>query len=57
MTAARRKTVTVSLRIEPALKREVEEAAAAHPYRPSLTAIIERGLRLALDELKAGNPT
>lgn len=56
MSANRKKTVTVTIRLDPAFKREVEEAAAAHPYRPSLTAIIERGLRLAIDELKNGNP-
>lgn len=43
-------------RISPELRRRVEEAAARHPYPPSMTAMIERGLELAIRELNSLNP-
>jgi len=43
-----------SLRIKPDLLRRIRERAdrKVHPYAPSITAIIERGITLALDELE-----
>ena len=44
------RTATISLRISPDLKARAEHAAALGPYPTSLTAMIERGLALAIDE-------
>lgn len=49
----RRKSGVVSLRIAPDLKNAVEDASNRHPYRPSMTAIVERGLVLAMAEMEA----
>jgi DNA-binding LacI/PurR family transcriptional regulator len=47
----RSKTATVSLRIAPELRARVEDAIEAHPYNPSFTSVIERGLALAIAEM------
>ncbi|MDO9471931.1 MAG: hypothetical protein Q7J28_02665 [Caulobacter sp.] len=47
----RERGATISLRVRPDLKDRLDAASAAHPYRPSLTAILERGAELALVEM------
>lgn len=43
---------TLTIRISPDLKTRVADAIEAMPYRPTVTAIVERGLELALLELE-----
>lgn len=47
----RTKVRTLSLRLTPELKAAVEAAQAAHPYSTSITAIVERGIVLAIREM------
>jgi hypothetical protein len=51
--STRERAATVSLRVTQATKDRLSAAAAAHPYKPSITAIIERGIDLAIAELSA----
>lgn len=47
-----RKTETLTIRLSPDLRKRVDAAIEAMPYRPTVTAIVERGLELALIELE-----
>ena len=44
---------TVSVRFRPETMEALRAAAAAHPYRLTITQVIERGIELALAELGA----
>lgn len=46
------RTDTLTIRLEPELRRRVEEVRLAMPYKPNLTTMIERGLQLVLAELE-----
>lgn len=46
------KTSTLTIRLTDNLKQRLETASASTPYRPSITAIAERGFELALAELE-----
>lgn len=49
----RLKAATLSLRLTPELLARTRRAMAAHPFNPTLTAVVERGLELAILELTA----
>jgi hypothetical protein len=46
------KSETLTIRLDPELRRRVEDAQAASPYKFTITTIVERGLLLALAELE-----
>lgn len=48
-----RKTDTLTIRIEPALRARLDGALEALPYKPSVTAVVERGIKLAIEEMEA----
>lgn len=43
---------TLTIRLKPEIRARLEEVRAAMPYQPTITAIVERGISLALDELE-----
>lgn len=47
-----RKGSTLTIRLTDELKQRIEAVSAAHPYKPTITAIAERGFELALAELE-----
>jgi hypothetical protein len=47
-----KKSTTITFRIDHGLKQRVEIAIGVMPYHPSLTAVIERGLELAIEEMQ-----
>lgn len=47
-----RMKIAMSIRIDTELKERLDKACDAFPYAPSRTAIIERGIILALMELE-----
>lgn len=47
-----RKSETLTIRLEPELRARVEAVRMAMPYKPTVTAIVERGFHLALAELE-----
>lgn len=46
------KTSTLSLRISDDLRQRIDRASETMPYKPTLTAMVERGLEMALLELE-----
>ena len=46
------RTESLTIRLEPELRRRVDEARLAMPYKPNLTTMIERGLQLVIAELE-----
>ncbi|RUV65812.1 hypothetical protein EOA64_00250 [Mesorhizobium sp. M1A.F.Ca.IN.022.02.1.1] len=46
------KTDTLTLRITPETKRLLTEAQSILPYQPTLTGIVERGIMLAIQEMR-----
>lgn len=47
-----RRSDTLTIRLEPELRARIEAVRAAMPYKPTVTAIVERGFHLALAELE-----
>ena len=45
------KSAVLSVRITPKLRDEMERAATTGPYRIAITAIVQRGITLAIREL------
>ena len=43
---------TLTIRLKPEIRARLEEVRASMPYQPTITAIVERGISLALDELE-----
>lgn len=50
---AEKKHLMLNMRIRPALRERLDAAISAlHPYPPSISVVMERGLILALEELE-----
>lgn len=48
----RAKGATLTIRLTDELKARIDRASETMPYRPTITAIAERGFELALKELE-----
>ncbi|ASR06904.1 hypothetical protein CHY08_07105 [Rhizobium leguminosarum bv. viciae] len=44
---------TLTIRLTPEMRRRLDEAKSILPYQITVTAIVERGINLAIDELNA----
>lgn len=49
----RNRSAALTIRLEPALRERMDSVRLKHRYRPSQTAVMERGIVLALAELEA----
>lgn len=49
---ARDRSATLTIRLPQKIRDEIDAVSAAHPYRPTTTAIVERGIYLALREME-----
>ncbi|MGN6775852.1 hypothetical protein [Rhizobium sp.] len=47
---------SVTFRLEPGVKDRIEGALSKLPYRPTITAFMERGINLAINEIEASVP-
>lgn len=45
--------VTLTIRLDPDLRKRMDAAREAATYPPSITSIVERGIVLACDEIEA----
>lgn len=43
---------TLTIRLDPALRQRMDAAREAATYQPSITAIVERGIVLACEEIE-----
>lgn len=43
---------TITIRVDPDLRKRMDAAREATPYQPSITAIVERGIVLACEEME-----
>lgn len=48
-----RKPSTLTIRLDPALRKRMDAARKAAPYPPTITSIVERGIVLACDEIES----
>lgn len=46
------KRQTLTIRLDPAMRDRIDKAREANPFKPTITAIVERGITLAIDELE-----
>lgn len=44
---------SLTIRLTPEMRRRLDEAKSILPYQITVTAIVERGIDLAIDELNA----
>lgn len=42
----------LTIRLDPELRARMVKVLADHPYKPSITSVVERGLYLALNEIE-----
>lgn len=47
-----KKREPITIRLDPEIRERMEAARAAAPFRPSVTAVVERGIVLATEELE-----
>lgn len=57
MNAPRRKSETLTFRVEAEIKARLENAVNRTPYKITATSIVERGIALALQELERAFPS
>lgn len=46
------KSVTLTIRLDPEIRDRMDAARDRMPYKPTITAIVERGVELALAEME-----
>lgn len=47
-----KKRETLTIRLDAEIRERMDAARAAAPFRPSVTAVVERGILLATEELE-----